>query len=65
MDGDDCVRYSLMVFGTFVRLLLFNFSMTLQNVAVFFLADDFGVVCWVRTRIVGAATSSIKSNSRF
>lgn len=48
-----------------VRLFLLSFSITLAKFAVFFFADDLGVAFWARTRIVGVATSSMKSNSRF
>lgn len=48
-----------------VRLFLLSFSITLAKLAVFFFADDLGVAFCARTRIVGVATSSMKSNSRF
>lgn len=47
------------------RPCFFIASMTPAKLAVFFLAEPLGVEFWARTRIVGAATSSIKSKSLF
>lgn len=52
---DDCI----------VRLFFFIASKTLANDAVFFFVAVFVFELGPRTRIVGAATSSMKSNSRF